>query len=193
MIRHVAQMLARRLLLSGLLVTAVVFLVGAGYTGRQPTSFTATAVLAFAPRAEATVSADMAMLLAEGYRSYLTSAPVAVQVATEIGASPAAVDAGRTVAVMPGTANVEIDVKLATPEQAAAAANALANAAAKRAEGDPNVRAEIVWVAAPDAVETNPPRQLLLALAALVAVIAGVATSVVLAYRGGARSANRSS
>lgn len=184
MIRRAAVAVLDRVLLSGFLVALLVFAAGWVYTQQQPTSYTATTVLTLVPRPEDPVSAATAVLLAESYRTYLSSGPVAAGVAAGLGRPAAAVAAGTEVEVEPDTAIVEITVKLATADDAAAVANAVGTAAVGRGRSDPNVTVDLVSPAVARAVEVNPPRGLMLVLAALAALVVGGGTCYLLVHRG---------
>jgi uncharacterized protein involved in exopolysaccharide biosynthesis len=180
--------LLRHNVLVGLLVGLLVFAAGWGYTERQPTTYTATAVLSVLPRPDAPVPAGTVLLIAQSYVVFLSSTEVISEVTEANGTSWRAVAAGTEVTLEPQSANLRVDVKLPDPEEAASTANGLTAAAAARAQGNQFVTVERVSPALARTVEVNPPRRFLLALAAFGAICAAAFVSYVLAYRGPRRS-----
>jgi capsular polysaccharide biosynthesis protein len=191
MIRGGIMRLLRHHALCGLIVGLFLFAAGGAYVLAQPTSHTAAAVVALHPRPQAPVSAQMVVLVASSYEVFLSSAEVAATVAAERGESGETVASATTVELEPESANVRIEVKLPSAEQAATVANSLATVATARAARDRFVMAEVVSPALAWAVEVNPPRLLLLTVAAAGAVVGGSVVWYVLAYRGPAKARER--
>lgn len=166
----------RRLLrvLVGVLVGLLLFGAATGYVLTRPTTWASSAVVAFAPRPAANAPADVVALLARKYEAQI-SAPTTLQAAARsLGLGPDALRQATTVSVDTSTANLRITVALSQAATSAAAANALAQQVVQAAAGDQIVAAEVVAPAAAFAAQAKPPRKVLLAGAALLALLAGL-------------------
>lgn len=157
-------------LLAGLpLFGAVLF-----YAENLPNTYTSTAVVSLTPRPDVAVGGDILRVVAPKYVAYLDSRPVVAEVAAAKGLDAGELQDGLDVSVAPETANLEVNVELADPQDAAAAAQALAMQAVELATADRLLRADLLVPAVVVQTPSGPPRRLIEAGGALLALLAGV-------------------
>lgn len=163
------------------LVTLGVVVGATAYVESVPDEFEATAVLAFAPKADVpAANADTVRLVVPKYVAQLEAQDTRIGVAAEIQVEPEAVDDEVSVELEQDTGNLLIAVESTSPRIAATAANAFADAVIGLAQGDELLDAEIVVRPSPPAVPSGPPRRLFEAAALLAGLLSGVATALLL-------------
>lgn len=159
-------------------VAAVLAGLVVGYALTLPTTWSATAVVAFTPRPDVAVGSDTVALVVPSYLALLDSPAVHADVAAQLGLAPDALDGDVALAVPPTTATLEVTVVREDPSQVAAVANAFARTAAGRATQDPVLTGEVVSEAVPPTAPEGPARTLLLACGLLAALLAGFAAAL---------------
>lgn len=139
-----ALLALRRRWLWALATFIAVCLMGAAALAMSPTSYVAGATLSFLPRPGVTDGRDLASLLVERYPAIVASDAAMAAAAQASGATPDEVSAGLSSAVPASTLNLTLNVKLATPEAAQAAATAIYGVVLQENAADPNLVAVTV-------------------------------------------------
>jgi Mrp family chromosome partitioning ATPase len=150
------------------------------YAESRPSQYDGKAVVAFAPRRGDEASAELVRLLAPRYRVYASS-PSTVRRAAEDADLPAGdVREGLEVVVPEGAAHLEVTARLGAADDAADAANAVADEVVRFGRADPLLIASVVREAEPPSAPAAPARRLieLAALAAGLLLGAGAAVLV---------------
>ena len=164
-----------------ILVAIGVFAGATAYVESVPDEYEATAVLAFAPRADVpAASADTVRLVVPKYVAQLEAPGTRAEVAEEIQVDPDALGDEVAVELEQDTGNLLITVESTSPRTAAAAANAFADAVLDFSAGDDLLEAEIVVQPDPPVDPSGPPRRLFEAAALLAGLLGGVATALLL-------------
>jgi len=146
-----------------------------------PTTYAATSVVSFLPRAEAQVPADTVQLVGQKY-AVLATSPDVLQAAGAAAGEPAGNLAAATRAVLgTGTGNLEVTVTLPDRDQAARAANAVTAVLIRSAEQDQLVAGELTSRAVGTDAEVRPPRTLLGGAGLLAAALAAALVWAVVA------------
>lgn len=170
--------LFRDLLRRWKLVAAVAIAVFAGataYAESLPNEYRSDAVVAFAPRRDASVGGDTLRVVLPKYVAYVTAGATVNRVAPGLGEDPSVLRSGVAAGISPESGNLTIEVTMSSAERAAGAANRLADEVVRFAETDELLRAVIVAPALPNPVPSGPPRRLLEAAALFVGLILGAA------------------
>lgn len=142
--------------------------------GRLPDEYESLAVLAFAPRLEARISADIVRITLPKYAAYAESDASIREVSTQAQLSRRQLSSALEVAIPPDTANLELQVTAPRPETAARAVNLLAERTLRLATGDQLLTGEVVVPGTAPDEPAGPRRRLLAALALLAAGAVGV-------------------
>ena len=156
------------------------------YVERLPSEYTGRAVVAFAPHLQSDVvppSADTVRLVVPKYVAYITSPGTIEEIASDTRIPFDELFASTDATIATDTGNVTITVVLESPTKAAAAANALADAAVGFSQNDNVVRGEIVVRAVAGSGASGPPRRLLEIAGLLAGLLVGIAAAL-LAERG---------
>lgn len=161
---------------------AALFTVGATvYVESLPSQYDGKSVVAISPRANApSAGSDTVRVLAPKYVRYVTAPSTIARVAPRIGEDRKEIEDAINSNIATDTGNVEITVRLSSPERAAVAANAFADAAVAFSRTDPLLVGQIVARALPDDEPASPPRRLLEAASLLVGILFGVVVSLLL-------------
>lgn len=162
-----------------LLALEVALALGLGaalYAESLPARFQATSVVAFTP--SASVGADELRVLLPRYPVLLSSASSYRQVSSQTGVSVDELRSGVRIATPADTANVQISVTSTGPRIAADVANVLASIAVAASAEDPLLTGDVVAPAIADPRAAGPPRRLIEAAGAVVALLAGLVAAV---------------
>lgn len=166
-----------------LLVVLVAVPVVAGatwYAESLPSQYEAEAVVAFAPRPEAGIGADVVRLVLPGFSQYVQSPQVLAEVGEVVGVDAADLSRSLDVSVPAETGTLQITVERESPQVAAQVASALADAVVAFTRDDPLVDGRIVADAVPPEEASGPPRTLLEVAAGLLGLLAGAALAIVI-------------
>ncbi len=156
------------------LAAVTVVLVGVtAYLLAQPTTYSASTVVALRPKGERPAQADVVLLTAPRYVSLATSPYVLNQVARQVEIDAEELANGVTVTVEPNTANLAIEVTLRNREATAAIANAIADAVVRRAGGDPILAAQILSRAVEPSGSSGPNQLVTFGSGLVAAVVVG--------------------
>jgi succinoglycan biosynthesis transport protein ExoP len=164
------------------LLIATLFVVGASvYVELLPSQYDGKAVVAIGPRANAPAAgSDTVRVLAPKYVRYVTAPSTIAQVAPSIGEEPDELEDSISANIPTDTGNVDITVRLPSPERAARAANAFARDVVQFSRRDPLLVGQVVARALPDEEPASPPRRLLEAASLLVGILLGIVVSLLL-------------
>ena len=165
-----------------LLVAIPMFAGVVAYAESLPDLYDGEAVVAFAPRPEAEVSADTIRLIVPKYVAYLSSVATARSVAAELERDPDDLRRAIDASVATDTANLTVKVRLRDPQVAADAADRLAREAVVLSTIDEQLTGRVIAPAVPATEPSSPPRRLIEAGGLLLALLAG-ALAAVLAFR----------
>ncbi|MCL7425870.1 hypothetical protein [Streptomyces sp. YS415] len=161
----------RRPVLAGLIAGLIVLAIGVTVIALQPSRYTVTSTVSFAPRSQPNVSAEVVQLAATKY-AVTAGARTTLDFAADRSAMTTSQLRDRvSVSVQQGTANVDIEVEGSNAAQGARAANALASSVAQATADDELIVGEVTAPADPDAAEHTPSRPLLLTVAIIAAVL----------------------
>jgi capsular exopolysaccharide synthesis family protein len=167
---EVLDALRRRWLLL-VLVALPLFAGVAFYAERLPSTYDGGAVVSFAPRLTQSgtqISGDTLRLYLPRFISYVTSRATVNKVADRLGLDRGKLKRGTDARIATDTTNLTIKVRLRDPDDASAAANALADEVRAFTTGDQLVAGEVVVRGLPPGSPSGPPRRLF-ELAGLVA------------------------
>lgn len=172
--------LRHRWILVSVLTGALV--AGAAYKAESlPNIYEVEAVVAFSPRPG--IDTDAVRVLLPKYVAY-TTAPATVQrIAPTLGLEPKELESAVDATIATDTGNLAITSRLHDPAQAAEVANAFAEAAVGLSAGDELIVGETVAPAVVPDEPSGPPRRLLEAAAALVAIIISATIAFLLERR----------
>jgi capsular exopolysaccharide synthesis family protein len=162
------------------LVTLAVVAGTTAYAASLPDEYTASVVVSFAPKPEATVGADTVRVVLPRYVAYVTSRSTVNRIADAIGERRSVLGDAVDASVTADSANLTISVTLPTGTRAADAANALATDALAFAGADKLLDAVIVAQALPPRFPSGPPRRLYQAAGVLVGLLLGAAGALLL-------------
>lgn len=165
------------------LASAVALAVFAGaffYAESLPSRYTASVVVAFAPKPTSTVGGDTVRVLLPKYVAYLSSRATANRVAQRTGEKPGVLVDSVEASVATDSANLTIKVTLPSSPRAASAANSLADETLSFANSDQLLDGVLVAPALPGFVPSGPPRRLLELAALIVGVLGGAAIALML-------------
>jgi Mrp family chromosome partitioning ATPase len=152
---------------------------GVAYAETLPSEYDGTAVVAYVPRPG--VGSDVVRVVVAKYETYVGSRALAVRLARDFEIPSSKLDAAVSTGTTQETGNLTIRVRLRDAATAAAVANAYAQAALDRAQGDELVSADITAPALPVTGPSAPPRRLIEVAALLAAIVAGGAVAFVVA------------
>ena len=152
---------------------------GVAYAETLPSEYDGTAVVAFVPRPG--VGSDVVRVVVAKYETYVGSRALAVRLARDLDIPVSKLDAAVSTGTAQETGNLTIRVRLRDAVTAAAAANAYAQAALDRAQGDELVSADVTAPALPVTGPSAPPRRLIEVAALLAGIVAGGAVAFVIA------------
>lgn len=150
-----------------------------GYAETLPASYSATSVVALAPRSDSQLSGEILRVVIPKYVAYLSSRPTLQTVASRTGLDANDLRGGVNVSVAPQTANLEIKVSLGTSRAAADGAAALASEAITLSQSDRLLTAEVLVPAVAVTTPSGPPRRLIEAAGLVLAALAGVTLALV--------------
>jgi hypothetical protein len=178
----------RRRWRAALLVGGLIFAATAVYVARLPNEYRAVAVVGIVARSGVDFpGADYVQLDAARYIAYATAPSRLRAIASQAGLTDAAVPGGREEAVdvrlATNTSNLIVTAHASTPEYAATMANAVADAVVDYSRTDALLQATPVARAAPPMEPSGPLRRLDLVVGLAAAILAGLATAVVLESR----------
>ncbi len=163
-----------------LLLVAIPIVVGSVlYAESLPSEYDGVVVVAFSPQPEGGGNADVVRLLLSKYAVYASAPETLTSVAARYAVAPSELSSGVSVDVPGDGGNLQIRVRLGSPEAAAAAANDLATRVERLSERDPLVEAETISPALQPSQPAAPPRRLLQLVGAVVALLAGAAAAIV--------------
>ncbi len=165
-------------------VFAAVLLGALGAVQQLPTTYAATSVVSFLPRADAPVGADTVQLVGEKYAVLATSPDVLGNVGTATGEESLALRDATAATLGAGTGNLEVTVTLPDADRAARVANAVADQLVRSSGRDELVGGELVSRAVGPDAEVRPARMLLRGVGLLAA---GLAAALAWAVVAGAR------
>jgi succinoglycan biosynthesis transport protein ExoP len=165
-----------------ILLLAVLFTAGASfYVESLPSQYDGTALVAVGPRPDVpNATGDATRVVSPKYVAYATARSTIERVAPSIGEDPETLEESIDAKVATDTGNVEIVVRLPSPERAAIAANAFAREVLAYSRLDPLLRGQLVATAVPDDEPAAPPRRLLEAAAAFIGLLLAVGASLLL-------------
>ena len=156
------------------------FLIASFYVGSLPSTYTAEAVVAFAPRLEAeNASADTVRVVVPKYLAYASAPATVAEVAAELGEQPGELGDGLDAQVEIDTGNLNLTVELTNARRAARAANAVAQQVIQFAGTDELLDAQLVAEAITPTSPSGPPRRLLQAASLAFGLLLGIALSFV--------------
>lgn len=171
--------LLRRWKVAALVALAVV--VGTtAYAGSLPDEYTASTVVAFAPKPTGNAGADTVRVVLPRYVAYVTSRATVNRVAPSVGERPGVLSRAVAASVAVDSANLTISVTLPTGRRAADAANALAADTLDFADTDLLLDAVVVAQALPPTFPSGPPRRLYQAAGMVVGLLLGAAAALLL-------------
>ncbi|HEU6446288.1 MAG TPA: AAA family ATPase [Gaiellaceae bacterium] len=164
------------------LLIAVLFTAGATiYVESLQSQYDGRSVVAISPRANAPAAgSDTVRVLAPKYVRYVTAPSTVAEVAPRIGEDPEEIEDAINASIATDTGNLEIVVRLPSPQRSARAANAFADAAVAFSQDDPLLVGQIVARALPDDEPASPPRRLLEAASLFVGLLLGIVVSLLL-------------
>lgn len=148
------------------------------YVASLPDLYDGESVVAFSPRPDADVSADILRVVVPKYVAYLSARATTREVAADLGEDPGELSDAINASVAADTANLTVTVRLPDAERAAAAANALAEEAVDFSADDLQLIGQVVAPALPPADPASPPRTLLLAGGAVLGLLLGLTAAV---------------
>lgn len=148
------------------------------YTERLPSQYQAESVVAFSPKADADIGADVIRLTLPRFTVFATSPQVVADVATVTGSDPADVKGALDAKVQTDTANVAISATGTDAETAAQYADEAAARVVRFAETEGSLQARIVAAAVVPSVPVGPPRTLIELAGLLVALLAGIGAAL---------------
>lgn len=178
------------------LVGVITFLAAAKFISTMPTTYTARALVVFAPKpakSGSVPSSEVVVLDANNAVSIVTSPTVIAEVSDVTGVPQEQLSSATRATIIPGTATMAIDVTLEEAQASAEAANAYASTLSKALRSSPTVTVTVIGSTEPPSQPSGPPTTLLLVasliLATLVVVLTLAAIIVVsrIIDRGGAR------
>jgi len=165
-------------------VAWIAFLMALGatiYVEILPSKYDGTAVLAFAPRANAqNAGADTLRVVVPKYVEYLKADATVRRVASEVGVDHEILGRAVTAKLAELTGNVTVTVRLEEPANAARSANSFAAAAIAYSRGDPLLVGELVAAAAKPRAPSSPPRRALEGAALIAGILSGLAAAALL-------------
>jgi capsular exopolysaccharide synthesis family protein len=162
-----------------LLVVVVPLVAGAAvYAESLPNEYQGRAILTVAPRPDVSTE-TVVEIVAPKYVAYLTAPATLRRLADELGEGQGLLDDALNASLEPNTGNILVTVTLGTPERAAEVANAFAGDVVEYAQADLLASLELVAPAVESSSPTGPPRRLIEAAALIVALLLGVALTVI--------------
>ena len=167
-----------------LLATAAFLAVLFGVLGavqQLPTTYAATSVVSFLPRADAPVGADTVQLVGEKYAVLATSPDVLRNVGRATGEEATELRAVTAATLGAGTGNLEVTVTLPDADRAARVANAVADQLVRSSGRDELVGGELVSRAVGPDAEVRPARMLLRGVGLLAAALTAAVVWAVVA------------
>ena len=164
------------------LIIALLFFVGSTiYVESLPSQYDGNALLSIAPRpAVSDVSGNVVRIVGPKYSEYAKARATIRQVARTLGENPKKLERATVANIVTDTGNVNIRVRLPSPERAARAANAIARQTVQFSRTDPLLSAQIVAPALPDDEVAAPPRRILEAAALFIGILIGIVASLLL-------------
>ncbi|MBA3383449.1 MAG: AAA family ATPase [Actinobacteria bacterium] len=163
------------------LIAACIFAGALLYVSTLPAQYDGQAVIAISPRPDApSAGADTVRVGAPKFVSFVEAPKTAAQVSAEVGESRATLEESVNATVPVDTGNVAITVRHPDPQRAAVIANVYARRVLEFAAKDPLLSAQLVAQAIPPTQPAAPPRRLLQAASLIVAVLVGIAVSLLL-------------
>lgn len=162
----------------GLVVSLCTMAVLVAALALAPRTYTATSVVAMAPRPEARVSGDVLRLTMPTYAVLASSQGVAADLAGRFQEDPGDVRDAVSVDTPPSSNTLLLSVSWADPERAATLANGLADEVLEGVATDPLLTAQLVAPAVPATAPSWPPEQAGLLVGGLASVALGVAVAV---------------
>ncbi|MGH2931810.1 MAG: AAA family ATPase [Gaiellaceae bacterium] len=164
------------------LIIALLFFVGSTiYVESLPSQYDGNALLSIAPRpAVSDVSGNVVRIVGPKYSEYAKARATIRQVARTLGENPKKLERATVANIVTDTGNVNIRVRLPSPERAARAANAIARRTVQFSRTDPLLSAQIVAPALPDDEVAAPPRRILEAAALFIGILIGIVASLLL-------------
>lgn len=178
----------RRRWRAALVVGGLIFVAAAVYIAQLPNEYHAVAVVGIVARDGVDFpGADYVRLDAARYIAYATAPPRLRAIASQAGLTdPADARAPETavdVVLATNTSNLIVTGQASTPEDAATMANAVADALVDYSQADALLEATPVARAAPPLEPSRPLRRLDLVVGLAAAILAGIATAVVVESR----------
>jgi capsular polysaccharide biosynthesis protein len=170
--RQLLHLLRRRWRVVALTVVLVTGLMTA-YAEWLPPEYEATAVLAISPRARSGADAEMVRVGAAKYVAYATAGATERAIAPRLRERPDTLAANVDAEAPLNTGNVIITARLSSPERAAAAANAFAEAVGRFSVSDRLLTTQMVAQAVAPTAPSGPPRRLIELTAMLVGLMLG--------------------
>jgi polysaccharide biosynthesis transport protein len=164
------------------LIIALLFFVGSTiYVESLPSQYDGNALLSIAPRPGVSdVSGNVVRIVGPKYSEYAKARATIRDVARTIGEDPKKLERATVANIVTDTGNVNIRVRLPSPERAATAANAIARKTVQFSRTDPLLSAQIVAPALPDDEVAAPPRRILEAAALFIGILIGIVASLLL-------------
>lgn len=152
---------------------------GVAYAETLPSEYDGTAVVVFVPRRG--VGSDVVRVVVAKYETYIGSRALAVRLGRDLQIPASKLDDAVSTGTTQETGNLTIRVRLRDAATAATAANAYAQAALDRAQGDELVTADLTAPALPVTGPSAPPRRLIEVAALLAGILAGGAVAFMIA------------
>jgi len=166
---------------AGAVVAVAVVAGAASYVVSLPDQYTSTTVVSFAPRVDRPSGADTLQVLASKYVAFLSSPATLRSVAASTGEDARELQDAVRAEIAPATVNLTVSATLDDPARAASTANAFAAAAAAESIDDANLRADVLTPAVEPLGPSGPPRTLMLAVASVAGLGAGLLVGAALA------------
>ena len=168
---------------SGLVLTLVVVVAGAGLSSRVEERYESSAIVAFMPRDPVATGAETMVLVMPKYVEVLRSPPVVDLAAAQLAESPERVRDASSAMVEPNTLNLVVRTVSTDAQTASALAQVLAAGLIQAAAEDPLVRAELVAAAVPGSVTEPPTPGQVLVLSLLLGLLSGAVVAGSIARR----------
>jgi capsular exopolysaccharide synthesis family protein len=168
----------RRRWLVALLAAAALFGGVLAYAEQLPAEYSAEAVVAFAPPANAVVGGDVITIILPKYVAFGTAPSTLRAVARSTGVPERTLKDAVSVSVATQTANVTIDVQLESPRTAAAVAGELADRMVSMSATGQLLQGTIVSPPVVPEAPSGPPRRLI----ELAGLVVALAVGLLLAY-----------
>jgi tyrosine-protein kinase len=163
------------------LIAVPIFLGALIYAQALPAQYDGVAIVSIAPEPDQpNTSGDLIRVLAPKYVAYITAPATLNALASRTGETGAALRRAVSATVATDTGNITISVRLSHPQQAARAANVLADQMATFSTKDPLLVAQVIAPATVPDEPSGPPRKFIALAALLVGAILGLAVASVI-------------